>query len=139
VYSSDLATLLNNLARLQADTNRHTEAEENYLESLKIWRELMKTNPDAYLPSILYTLCNLAEMHKNICRYKEAEKNYTEAFNIFTDLVRKNNDFTYSNSLFNKLKNLIYVKEKLSKQEEAVELKKVFEEIEKANKKLNKA
>jgi tetratricopeptide (TPR) repeat protein len=140
-YLPDLAMTLNNLALLQADTSRHAEAEANYTEALKIRRELAETNPGAYLPDLARTLNNLASLQADTNRYAEAEKSYTEAFNIFTDLVRNNNDFTYSNHfnrLFEKLKKLIYVKEKLSKTEEAEELKKIFGEIEKTNNKLNK-
>lgn len=84
------ADILNNLANLKQTKNELNNAESNYLEALKIRRQLAKKNPDAFLPDVATTLNNLAVLQKNRNQLKKAETHYDEALKIYRKLAQKN-------------------------------------------------
>jgi tetratricopeptide (TPR) repeat protein len=90
VYIPRAATMLNNLANLQIDTNCYAEAEANYIEALEISRKLANVNPVAYITAVTDTLTNLAVLQQNTNRYTWAETNYTEALKIRRKLAEMN-------------------------------------------------
>jgi len=73
-YLSDEAKTLNNLANLQSDTGRYTEAEGSYSEALGIIRKLAEASPDAYLPNLAGTLEALIEVKEKLSKTAEAEE-----------------------------------------------------------------
>ena len=76
---NERAATLNNLAVLQDTNNQMAVAEKNYQEALSIYRDLAKTNPQAYLPDVAMTLNNLASLQYANNQMAVAEKNYQEA------------------------------------------------------------
>ena len=51
----------------------HKEAEAEYGVALEIYRDLAKSNPEAYRPNVAMTLNNLACLHNDNNRHEEAE------------------------------------------------------------------
>ena len=77
----DVAWTLNNLAYLQSNTNKHSEAEANYTEALTIWKELAETNPGVYLSEYMRTYNS-----RGIIYYEQ--KQYDRAIADFSDAIR---------------------------------------------------
>jgi tetratricopeptide (TPR) repeat protein len=71
----DIATSLNNLAKLYNGQRRYEEAEPMYVEALEIKR---RTLPEGH-PSIATSLNNLAALYDEQNRYEEAEAMMVEA------------------------------------------------------------
>ena len=88
----EIAMTLNNLAMLDGDQNRPGAARKGFEEALKIRRELVQKNPDAYLPDLAVTLNNLAILDRAQNRVEEARKEYEEALKIRRELAQKNPD-----------------------------------------------
>ena len=96
-YMPDVAKTLNYLAALQSDLGHYDEAEKNYLEknyleALRIRRQLADSNSDAHSSDVAETLNNLAALESDLDRYDEAEKNYLEALRIYRLLAASNPD-----------------------------------------------
>ncbi|MBX3671263.1 MAG: tetratricopeptide repeat protein [Rhodocyclaceae bacterium] len=87
-YRPDVATTLNNLGVLYADTGRLAEAEKAYGEALDIYRGLARDNPAAYRPYVARTLNNLGILYRDTGRLAEAEKAFGEALDIQRALYR---------------------------------------------------
>jgi len=133
VYLPQLANTLKNLAILQSKSMRFNEAEDNHAEALEIRRKLAEDGSDDYLYDLAsLSLYNLAVLQSKTGRYKEAESNYTEALGIFQKLAEINPDEYLTDAAYTlTLECLIEIKEKLSKTDEAEELKKKLVEIKK--------
>ena len=80
----------NLLALIYSKTNRFSEAEELYLDALRLSRNLAEKNPDVYLPDVARTCNNLAYLYDTINRKDEAERLYLEALQIDRKLAEKN-------------------------------------------------
>lgn len=91
-YDRLVALTLNNLANLHTDLNQLEIAEEEYKETLEIYRNLAKVNPEAYLPNVATTLNNLAVLYWNLNRHDIAEVEYKEALEIYRNLAKANPD-----------------------------------------------
>ena len=89
---ANVATALNNLGELNRVFTRYKEAEPDYQESLKIYRELAKTNRDDYIKYVAMVLNNLAALHFSLNRHHEAEQEYHEALKIRRELAKTNRD-----------------------------------------------
>ena len=85
-----VAQSLNNLANLYSDTQRYSDAEQMYEESLEIYRKLSKDNPQVYESDVAMALNNLANLYKNIQRYSDAEQMYEESLEIRRKLAKDN-------------------------------------------------
>jgi tetratricopeptide (TPR) repeat protein len=80
---------LNNLAVLHKDEQRYDEASRKFEEALTLYRALIETGADAYLPYVAGTLNNLATLYHEENKYAEALKNYEETLKIRRDLHRQ--------------------------------------------------
>ena len=76
----NVATTLNNLGNLHDDLNRPKEAEEEYKEALKIYRELAKDNPEAYIDYVATTLNNYALLYAK-------QKNFHKAIDTIDEAI----------------------------------------------------
>src|SRR5205814_7853106 len=54
-----LPWILSNLGLVDRDQNRMSEARQAFEQALRYYRELVRKNPDAYLPNLAMTLNNL--------------------------------------------------------------------------------
>jgi tetratricopeptide (TPR) repeat protein len=81
---------LNTLAILYLDTQRKKDAEAAYLEALPLYRELAKSDPDAYQHYVADTLSNLANLYSDTQRMRESAVVLEEALHIFQELAIKN-------------------------------------------------
>ncbi len=117
-YEPDVAITLNNLAILQKNLQRYTEAEANYTEALEIRRRLAAASPEAYEPAVAMTLNNLAALQRNLQRYAEAEVNYTEALEIYRRLAAASPE-AYEPAVAMTLNNLANLQSKLQHYAEA--------------------
>ena len=104
-YRPNLATSLNNLGLLYADTQRFKEAEAAHAEAVDIRRTLARDNPAAYRPNLATSLNNLGLLYANTQRFKEAEAAHAEAVDIRRTLAR-DNPAAYRPDLANSLNNL---------------------------------
>ncbi|MGC2235267.1 MAG: tetratricopeptide repeat protein [Pyrinomonadaceae bacterium] len=84
------AMTLNNLANLHRNQNEYEKAPNEYEEALKIYRNLAKNNPQAFLPDVAMTLNNLAILHRNQNEYEKASNEYEEALGIRRNLAKNN-------------------------------------------------
>jgi tetratricopeptide (TPR) repeat protein len=123
------AATLNNLAVLHQNQNEYEKASKEYTETLEIYRNLTKDNPQAYLPDVARTLNNLAVLHWNQNEYEKASEEYTEALAIRRNLA-KDNPQAYLPDVAKTLNNLAVLHwnqneyEKASKEyEEALEIR----------------
>src|SRR5204862_518689 len=82
-YRPDVATTLNHLGNLYADTGRLAEAEKANSEALTIRRELAAPDPGAYRPDVAMTLNNLGVLYAHTGRLAEAEKANSEALTVY--------------------------------------------------------
>ena len=108
------------LAVLNKGLNHNEDAEQKYNEALEIYRELAKTNREAYIGYVAMTFNNLAIMHFNLTRYDEAEKEYKEALEIYRELAKTNRE-AYNADVAMTLNNLGVLHKALSRYEEAEE------------------
>ena len=81
-YRPNLATSLNNLGLLYADTQRFKEAEAAHAEAVDIRRTLARDNPAAYRPDLANSLNNLGGLYFRTQRLKEAETPFAEAVSL---------------------------------------------------------
>ncbi|MBI5306836.1 MAG: tetratricopeptide repeat protein, partial [Planctomycetes bacterium] len=88
------ATMLNNMAALQSDKNEYENALKLHKEALEIYRELARSNPHAYLPSIAGTINHVAHVQYQKHDFDDAVKSHQEALEIYRNLV-KSNPHTY--------------------------------------------
>ncbi|MFX1416518.1 MAG: tetratricopeptide repeat protein, partial [Promethearchaeota archaeon] len=84
-----VATTLNNLGVLLAETDGIAEAEDALKEALEIRRNLVKDSPVAHGPNVASTLNNLGILLTRTNRVSEAEETYREAIDIGEELVSK--------------------------------------------------
>ena len=92
VLPEELARSLFAYAYLLYDFKKFNSVLPLYTESLSIFRELSKTNPDIYLPDVARILNNLALLHKDLNKYSLAEAEYTESLSIKRELAQMNPD-----------------------------------------------
>ena len=102
---NDIAGTYHNFGYCLYEINHFKEAEKEYQEALKIYRDLAATTLDAYLPGVAQTLNNLATLHRNTNQLELAEKEYQEALIIYRDLAAKSPD-AYQPYLASTLNNL---------------------------------
>ncbi len=114
------AVVLNNLASLYYKVNRVEEAKKAYLEALKIYRALAKTNPQAYNSDVADTLNNLALLYDKVNRVKEAEEAYLKSLKIRRTLA-KTNPQAYNSEVSMTLNNLASLYDKVNRVKEAEE------------------
>ncbi len=70
--------------------NRIIEAENDFRQCIRIYRDLMMQDPDRYLPEIVYPLSNLSLLLVEVGRSSEAEAALQEAVQLSKELVAKN-------------------------------------------------
>jgi tetratricopeptide (TPR) repeat protein len=128
-YLSDVATTLNNLGLLYANTQRLEAAGQAFEEALKIRRELARDNPAAYLPDVAMTLNNLGNLYADTQRLEAAGQAYEEALKIRRELA-KDNPAAYLDDVAMTLNNLRIFCEQAGKMAEAGEM---AQELERAN------
>ena len=79
----DVATSLNNLARLYDNQGRYTEAEPLFLQALQLYKQLLG---EAH-PYMATSLNNLARLYNDQGRYTEAETLYLQALQMRQQLL----------------------------------------------------
>ena len=77
-------------ARLLHSLNRFGEARQHYEAALKMYQELAKQNPEAYLLNVAATLNNLGILLSDINELKQAQEYYEEALQICRELAKQN-------------------------------------------------
>lgn len=87
-YDLDAARTLHNMAQLYSKTQRFTEAEEMYKQTLEIYPYLTKANSKAYEPDMAATLNSLAILYYNTKRLTEAEEKYKQVLEIRQRLAK---------------------------------------------------
>lgn len=123
------ADTLNSFAVLQNRKNEFDKAEVSYIESLKIYRRITKSNSQTYLPNIGMILNNLASLQKNKNKFDEAEASYIEALEIRRNLadINPKTHLPYVATTLNNLGNLQRVKNEFDEAEasymEALEIR----------------
>ena len=70
------AAILNDMGNAQLNNTDFTKAEASYQEALKIYRQLAKENPNAYLPKVAMTLNNLAMFYQDDVPNKKLSLKY---------------------------------------------------------------
>jgi len=118
IETSRVPDVLTGYALYLYSQNQFNSAEPLFAEALVIRRKLVKTNPNAYLPSLATTLDNLAGLHNKTNKHKKAEDEYTEALVIRRKLVETSPD-AYLLDLALTLNNLAELHGKTNKYEEA--------------------
>ncbi len=88
----DRALWFNNLGVALSALGRHGEALEATREAVDLYRELVKKNPDRFLPDLATSLNNLGNCLSALGRHGEALEATREAVNIYRELVKKNPD-----------------------------------------------
>jgi len=126
-YLPELLMTLFELANLQNNAGRCTEAEGTFTEALEIYRKMAETK--GYIPGLIATLNSLAEIKEKLLKLNEAENIYAELIKIRRKQAETNPD--YLQSLAFALENIIRIQEKMLKTEEAEALKKKLAEINK--------
>jgi tetratricopeptide (TPR) repeat protein len=90
-YAGELADMLDGLGRLFYQLKIYPDAEQFYLESLKIIRKLTEKNlPDQYGTYLAAILNDLSEVYIELKDYKKAASFCGEALKILTPLAEKN-------------------------------------------------
>ncbi|MEK7804113.1 MAG: tetratricopeptide repeat protein, partial [Planctomycetota bacterium] len=84
------ATMLNNIAALQSDKSEYENALKSYKESLGIYSELARSNPQTYLPSLAGTINHVAQVQYQKHDFDDAAKSYREALEVYRELARSN-------------------------------------------------
>ena len=85
-----IAIFCNNLGNAYKSLNRMPEAEEYYLQSLDIYDQLSKNNPQQFEPDLTRTAMNLGTYYYTVNKMLEAEKYYLQALNIYERLSKSN-------------------------------------------------
>ena len=85
--------------------NYFDDANIQYEEALKIYRELAKENPRTYLPNVATTLNNLAVLHSDKKEFPQALGKCEEALKIRRELAKENPE-TYLPDVATTLNNL---------------------------------
>ena len=85
-----LANVLNNLALLQFNQNGFEKSIKNYKESLVLYRDLSKKNPQNHLPGVAMVLHNLALLQYHQNKFQESMRNYKESLNLYRNLSKEN-------------------------------------------------
>jgi tetratricopeptide (TPR) repeat protein len=101
-YEPDVAQALNNLAVLYQGTQRFTESEAMYKESLEIRRRLTQTNPQAYEPYVAKTQYNIGFLKLRQEQYAAAIPAFEESLEIYRRIAKINpaQQQWYENSLY---------------------------------------
>ncbi len=89
-YLPGVAMMLNNLALLHREMKVLDKAEAEYVEALKIRREIAKDNPIAFMSDVAATLNNLAVLHIDSKKLDKSEAEYLEALQIYRELAEDN-------------------------------------------------
>lgn len=88
-----IARTLNNLGVLHAAQERYSESETEYNEASKIYRQLAKTDPDAFSSDVGDTLYNLGRLYVKTINYDKAIECWKEALACYIYIKRlKNTD-----------------------------------------------
>ena len=81
-YDPGVAWILYSQANLFLEIQRFQAAEENYKESLSIFRELAKSDPSKYSMNVVYALNDLGILYQQTRRFDLSEASYKEAISI---------------------------------------------------------
>lgn len=65
---------------------RYSEAQQEFQEAVRLYRDLAVENPDRYLLYLAWSLTHFASLHRNLGRNLEAEKLLQEALPILEEL-----------------------------------------------------
>jgi tetratricopeptide (TPR) repeat protein len=114
----NVAMTANNLERLDTDQKRMDEARLHYEEAVRIRRELVQQNPDAYRSYLATTLNDLGSLDLRQKRMDEAQQHFEEAAKIRRELAQQNPDM-YRPRLATTLNNLGNVDQLQNRLEEA--------------------
>ncbi len=117
---NELGRLLNNLANRLSALGRREEALEKAQEAVRIYEQLAKARPDAFLPDLAMSLNNLATMLSELGRREEALEKAQEAVRIREQLAKARPD-AFLPYLATSLNNLATMLSELGRREEAVE------------------
>ena len=132
----NVATTLNNLGVLHKNLTHYKEAEQEYIEALKIRRELSEINREVYISDMATTLNNLASLHDDLNRYKEALQEYIEALKIRRELAKTNHDAYIADEAMtlNNIANLhVRLNRYVEAEQEYQEALEIFRELSKKN------
>jgi tetratricopeptide (TPR) repeat protein len=88
----DRALWFNNLGVALSALGRHGEALEATREAVDLYRELVKKNPDRFLPDLATSLNNLGSDLSALGRHGEALEATREAVDLYRQLAQKNPD-----------------------------------------------
>ncbi len=113
----DLVPALSHQENLDTEQKRMDEARRQYLDALRIRRDLSLHNPATYLPDMASTLNNLGNLDRLQNRMEEARQYYEEALSIHHQLERQNLE-PYPPDLAMTLNNLGFL-ERVQKQNDA--------------------
>jgi len=105
-YDPGVAWILYSQANLFLEIQRFQAAEENYKESLSIFRELAKSDPSKYSMNVAYALNDLGILYQRTRRFDLSEASYREAISIERSLP---DDARYRIFLAQSLNNLATV------------------------------
>ncbi len=84
----EYARLVHNLANRLSAIGRREEALERAHEAVRIYEQLAKARPDAFLPNLAMSLSNLANMLSDLGRREEALEKAQQAMRIYEQLAR---------------------------------------------------
>ena len=113
------ATVLNNLAVVLSDLGYREEALDKAQEAARIYEQLTKARPDAFLPDTAMSLNNLANALSDLGRHEEALDKAQEAARIYEQLVKARPD-VFLPDLAMSLNNLAIRLSDLGRREEAL-------------------
>ncbi len=123
-----VAVSLHNLALLYKDTQRYYEAEQMHKESLEMYREFMKDNPQVYEQDVAMSINALAGLYIDTQRYSEAEHMLKESYEIYRKLSKENSQ-VYEHDVAIALYNLAFLYVDESRYSEAEQMLKESLEI----------
>jgi len=86
-HLADIATTQNNLALIYRQLRRYFEAEQKYLEALKIRKKLFEQYIQKESPSLALTMIDLADLYVFSFREDDAEPLYLDALKIAKNLA----------------------------------------------------
>ena len=89
---SEVARLLNNLSVRMSALGRREEALSKAEEAVRLYEQLARARPDAFLPDLATSLNNLANMLSDLGRREEALSKAEEAVRIYEQLSRARPD-----------------------------------------------
>ena len=85
-----IGTFCNNLGAAYSAVNKMPEAEKYYLQSLDIYAQLSKSNPQQFEPALARTAMNLGIYYVKDNKIPEAEKYFLQSLYIYTRLSKSN-------------------------------------------------